>query len=154
MHLQFFMTESDIDGILGIERACFPAPWRRQSFLEEIKNPYSLCMLIKENDVLENSAIWAYSCCHVLAGEMTLLRLAVTPEKHRKGLGALLLGAVLDEAVRRGAVKVYLEVRTSNMQAQTFYRKQGFRVVGTRPNYYPKTGEDALVMMKSLKEIS
>ena len=148
------MKESDIESILGIERMCFPAPWRRQFFLDEINNPYSLNVLIKENDVLESSAIYAYSCCHVLAEEMTLLRLAVVPEKHREGLGALLLGTVLDEAARRGTAKVYLEVRESNIQALSFYRKHGFRVVGTRPNYYPETGENALVMMKSLKEIS
>ena len=148
------MTESDIDHILGIERACFPVPWHRQAFVEEINNPYSLCMVIKENDILENSTICAYSCCHILAGEMTLLRLAVAPEKRRMGLGARLLGSALNHAAERGAAAAYLEVRPSNEEAQSLYRKLGFRVVGTRPNYYPETGENALVMMKNLKEIS
>ena len=30
--------------------------------------------------------------------------------------------------------------------------KQGFRVIGKRPNYYNDTREDALVLLKNLKE--
>jgi ribosomal-protein-alanine N-acetyltransferase len=154
VHVQLFMTTSDITHILEIERACFPAPWRFQSFMAEQDNPFSLCAVIKAHEDLENSRVYAYSCCHVLAGEMTLLRLGVAPEKRGMGLGTRLLGVMLDESARKGAATAYLEVRPSNEQAQALYRKFGFRVVGTRPNYYPETGENALVMMKSLKETS
>jgi ribosomal-protein-alanine N-acetyltransferase len=33
-----------------------------------------------------------------------------------------------------------------NAAAQQLYRNFGFVSSGTRPNYYPETGEDALVM--------
>ena len=34
----------------------------------------------------------------------------------------------------------------TNTSAQALYRRFGFAPVGVRPNYYPETGEDAIVM--------
>ena len=39
-----------------------------------------------------------------------------------------------------------LEVRMGNMAAQQMYRNFGFVSSGIRRNYYPETGEDALIM--------
>jgi ribosomal-protein-alanine N-acetyltransferase len=52
-----------------------------------------------------------------------------------RGFGELLLLALIDEAVRRGATWLTLEVRVSNDVAQRLYRKYGFAVQGTRRRY-------------------
>jgi [ribosomal protein S18]-alanine N-acetyltransferase len=39
-----------------------------------------------------------------------------------------------------------LEVRTSNEEAITMYRRFGFRPAGRRRRYYHDNGEDALIM--------
>jgi len=65
-----------------------------------------------------------------------------------------LLAAAQDEAKRRGVASTLLEVRASNLGAIQFYQKIGFQTIGIRTNYYPPTGENALVMSKSLKEES
>jgi ribosomal-protein-alanine N-acetyltransferase len=39
-----------------------------------------------------------------------------------------------------------LEVRVGNETAIALYRRFGMAPVGVRPNYYPETGEDALIM--------
>jgi len=148
------MEASDIRYIVDIERTCFPAPWHQKAFLSEINNPYSLNIVIKEIDPLENHRIWAYSCNHVIGSELSILRMAVAAEKRRLGIGKHLLGIVLHRAMQRGAAKAFLEVRPSNRIAILLYQKLDFRVIGTRPNYYPETGEPALVMMKMLKETS
>jgi ribosomal protein S18 acetylase RimI-like enzyme len=49
---------------------------------------------------------------------------------------------------------VLLEVRSANIAAINLYKKTGFQTIGIRPNYYPQTGESALVMSKRLKEES
>jgi ribosomal-protein-alanine N-acetyltransferase len=148
------MTESDLERIVEIEQTCFPMPWGLRSFQSEINTSHAFNIIIKKADPLEKKSIWAYSCAHVVGEELTILRMAVVPEKRRLGIGERLLVAILDQAIKRGATMAFLEVRPSNIQAQSLYRKKGFRVIGTRPDYYPETGEDALVMMKSLKEIS
>jgi ribosomal protein S18 acetylase RimI-like enzyme len=54
--------------------------------------------------------------------------------------------AALDEARRRGAAQVLLEVRASNEMAQSLYKSLGFRFAGRRRDYYRSPQEDALVM--------
>jgi ribosomal-protein-alanine N-acetyltransferase len=52
-----------------------------------------------------------------------------------------------------GARWVTLEVRRSNLAAQSLYGKFGFLVKGVRPGYYSDTGEDALILWAELDRI-
>ena len=50
-------------------------------------------------------------------------------------------------AQKRGAEKIYLEVRQSNIPAQQqLYEKHGFESCGLRKNFYRKPTEHAIVM--------
>jgi len=59
----------------------------------------------------------------------------------------------LELASAKGCCAAYLEVRSANIAAERLYRKLGFEVIGKRINYYAETGEDALVMTKTLREV-
>jgi len=82
----------------------------------------------------------------VLYDEAHITTIGVEPSERGKGLGELLLVAMFDEAIRRGATWLTLEVRVSNDPAQALYRKYGFAVQGTRKRYYSDNNEDAHVM--------
>ncbi|MDP9364358.1 MAG: ribosomal protein S18-alanine N-acetyltransferase [Chloroflexota bacterium] len=82
----------------------------------------------------------------VLYDEAHITTIGVEPGERGKGLGELLLVAMFDEAIRRGATWLTLEVRVSNEPAQALYRKYGFAVQGTRKRYYSDNNEDAHVM--------
>lgn len=57
-------------------------------------------------------------------------------ETHRgRGLGARLLRSAEAEAVRRGALHVYLD--TFDFQARPFYERQGYELFGTLEDYPP-----------------
>jgi [ribosomal protein S18]-alanine N-acetyltransferase len=150
----FPMREADMQHILEIEQLCFPVPWSRRSFLEELFNPNALCVVTKLCGPLEENNIRAYSCNHIVGDELTILRMAVAPEGRRLGSASRLLDMVLSLSRQKGATEAYLEVRPSNVPAMSLYRKKGFQVIGVRPGYYPETGEDALIMMTNIKEIS
>ena len=45
-----------------------------------------------------------------------------------------------------GVKHISLEVAVNNEPAQALYRRFGFAPVAVRKNYYPVTGQDALVM--------
>ncbi|MGB3863640.1 MAG: GNAT family N-acetyltransferase, partial [Candidatus Aminicenantaceae bacterium] len=51
---------------------------------------------------------------------------------------------------RDGGVYVFLEVRPSNLSARSLYNKLGFKVLGTRKDYYQTPLEDALIMGRPL----
>jgi ribosomal-protein-alanine N-acetyltransferase len=78
--------------------------------------------------------------------EAHITTIGVDPAWRGKGLGELLLIAMVDEAFARGANWLTLEVRVSNLAAQTLYRKYGFTVHGARRRYYSDNNEDALIM--------
>jgi|TARA_B100001964_G_scaffold145471_1_gene160174 ribosomal-protein-alanine acetyltransferase len=77
--------------------------------------------------------------------EVHVMMLAIKPDERRNGLGELLLIGALQEAIKRKARTVTLEVQSSNLSAQALYKKYGFIEVGVRKNYYSKN-ENALIL--------
>lgn len=143
------LDESHIDGIIAIEEASFQQPWQRLSFLDELSCRDALDVVALEP---LGRQILAYACLRLTLDEIHLLKIAVAPRWRRRGIGTWLLDSCFGLAHRRDARKVYLEVRRSNVSAIDLYDKVGFQIIGTRPKYYMDTGEDALLMMKSLEE--
>ncbi len=144
------MTECDLPVVLEIERVCFPAPWHRRAFLEELANPLAVNLVLKSIAPLANPTVEAYSCCHVVSDELSILRMAVAPHRQRSGMASRILDAVFRRGLAMGATRAFLEVRPSNAAAIALYRKKGFAHIGRRPHYYPETREDALVMAAAL----
>ena len=64
-----------------------------------------------------------------------LLQLFLLPEAQGKGIGAHVLGRVLEEA-RRGQRRVALQVLKSNPRARGFYQRYGFAVTGETETHY------------------
>lgn len=50
--------------------------------------------------------------------------------KRHAGIGTLLMKTILSEAVKSGARMVVLETQTCNENAISFYKKNGFRIIG------------------------
>lgn len=62
--------------------------------------------------------------------------LAVHPEARRRKVGSRLLHYAIDELRRRGAERIFLEVRTANHSAVAAYRKLGFAACRDMADYY------------------
>ena len=54
--------------------------------------------------------------------------------------------ALIDEARRRGATELFLEVRADNPVARTLYESLGFTEIGVRRGSYQPDGVDAIAM--------
>jgi len=106
--------------------------------------PLNLISRIRRRRV-SPAPIVGYGGFWLMAGEAHISTIAVRPELRRRGIGELLLVTMLDRATELGAEVATLEVRVSNIAAQSLYRKYGFRRVGLRPRYY-RNNEDALIM--------
>jgi len=82
----------------------------------------------------------------MMAGEAHITSIAVRKPYRRRGIGELLLISLIELASELQAQVITLEVRISNIAAQSLYCKYGFTGVGLRRNYYTDDGEDALLM--------
>ena len=101
----------------------------------------------------DGSRLAGFAGMWIMYDEAHITTIAVDPDYRGQGLGELLLVAMINEALRRGATWITLEVRVSNDLAQRLYRKYGFIVQGTRRRYYSDNGEDAYIMWsRSLKD--
>ncbi len=90
--------------------------------------------------------IIGYGGVWLVVDEAHVTTIAVAPAYRGRGVGELLLNALIDHAYALAAQRMTLEVRVSNTSAQHLYLKYGFQIAGTRPRYYTDNGEDALIM--------
>lgn len=88
----------------------------------------------------------------LLMDEARVLLLGVKEPYRRKNIGTELM-SVFHDSVKGRANMIRLEVRCSNLGAQTFYFKMGYRFVGMINRYY-KNGENAFVMIKPLDQLT
>ena len=54
--------------------------------------------------------------------------------------------AGLEQALKKGITRLFLEVRASNTAAKNLYKSLGFLETGVRRGYYHGPAEDALLM--------
>jgi ribosomal-protein-alanine acetyltransferase len=140
------MRPEDLDEIIMIEGICFPTPWPRQIFEMELESNRSFMRVTRVGGVVSG-----YIVSWMVYDEIHILNIAVHPDFRRMGLGEGLLKDCLDHFFRKGAKHAILEVRRGNLEAQKLYRKLGFESIGVRRKYYTDTGEDAVVMMLTMK---
>ncbi len=146
----FPMAETDLHAVCAIENKAFPEPWNRQMFATELTAPGANNLVTRETNGPGKNGITGYACFRVYVEQMHLLRIAVDQDKARSGLGTWILGSCLERAQKKGAKEAFLEVRESNEPAVLFYEKSGFFLTAKRLQYYPDTGEAALVMKRDL----
>jgi len=142
------LQPEDLAAVEAIEQASYPFPWTLGIFTDCLKAAYACFGLFGDG------GLCAYSVHNGAAGEAHLLSLCVAPEMRRRGLGRLLLDHAIRHARRQGCRLMYLEVRPSNPEALSLYRRRGFQPIGQRPGYYPahEGREDAVVMCLELAD--
>ncbi len=126
--------------IAAIEQMCFSEPWSAASVTALLEREEAVFIRVIDGERLIGYALGAAAF-----DEAELYRLAVFPGERRRGFGEGLLNDFLQECHRRGAVRVFLEVRAKNTPALSLYRKAGFVQIAVRKGYY---GDDDAVIME------
>ena len=90
--------------------------------------------------------IFGFAGFWIMAEEAHITNIAVWEKHHRQGIGELLLISLIDLATELDVRLLTLEVRASNIAAQSLYSKYGFTQVGLRRGYYTDNREDGVLM--------
>jgi ribosomal-protein-alanine N-acetyltransferase len=141
------MTREDLGAVMRLEEELFaPDTWTRAMYLEELglRDTRHYLVAVDDAEVVGYAGLIAYP------DEAHVATIGVTTARQGEGIGGTLLDALLAEADRRCPV-VLLEVRAGDEATQGLYRRRGFTPIGVRPNYYPLSGEDAVVMRREVR---
>ena len=136
-----------------LDKLCFGGLWQKKAYQREIDSPNSSLLVLSycpepERSDLEDIAeeIIGIGCLWSIVDEAHITLLGIHPHYRGQKLGKLLLCILLKDAVDRQLKWATLEVSVNNQLAISLYQKFGFEIAGRRKNYYPTTGEDALVL--------
>jgi [ribosomal protein S18]-alanine N-acetyltransferase len=152
------MTAADLPAVTALEQALFPDDaWSWEMFASELASETAGRYYLVAEDAGELAGYAGLLAPprgadgaggDGAAGAADVLTMAVAQARWGRGIGTVLLTALLAEAAERACVEVFLEVRADNPRAQRLYRKHGFRAVGLRRGYYQPSGTDAIVMRR------
>ena len=132
------LTSADIDyieQIFNLEKEIFKSSAFNKSYLDT---------LIKG----DNSFIYVYLIDDKVSGYLMILdsidvyeilAIATVEEYRNKGIAQKLLDKIKTK-------DIFLEVRESNKIAINFYKKNKFKEISIRKNYYSKPNENAIIM--------
>ncbi|MCA1840922.1 MAG: ribosomal protein S18-alanine N-acetyltransferase [Actinomycetota bacterium] len=137
------MRRRHVRQVMKIEEAVYPRPWSAALFYQEIARRADRAYLAARL----GAEVIGYGGLMTSGLESHITTIAVDPAYHRKRVGMKLMLGLVDAALVNGGRSVSLEVRRSNLPAQTMYERFGFKPVGIRRGYYVETGEDAIVML-------
>ena len=116
----------------------------KEIFINSAFNRTYLDTLIKG----DNSFIYVYSIDNKVCGYLIvldsidvyeILAIATVEEYRNKGIAQKLLNKIKTK-------DIFLEVRESNQVAINFYKKNKFKEISVRKNYYSEPNENAIIM--------
>ena len=139
------MKYDDLPRVMKVEREVFSDPWSEAMFRQELEAESAYVMEVKDSD-----EIVGYACGLKIIDEYMLTNIAISKDYQHQGYGSKLLVCLLKEIMSEGCKRCFLEVRASNRGAIDFYYGFGFKLLGTRREYYRNPVEDALVMQLDL----
>jgi len=142
------MKASDLNTVVLLEQMIFTDAWPKSAFVDYLSNDPGIGLIIAESQGMTTG----YASYVIATGEAHLTNIAVVPEYRGKSIAKLLINRILEIAINAGCEYIYLDVRQSNSVAIELYKKFGFNELYLKAGYYQSPVEDAIVMVKTLRE--
>ena len=135
------MRWPDIEPVHRLEAELFTVdPWSIEQFWSELAQPTRAYVV-----AVDGERIIGYAGAFLLAPDSDVQTIAVSPRDQGRGVGAILLTWLIEQAVAQGCRQMLLEVRSDNVPAIAMYERFGFERISVRRDYYER-GVDAVIM--------
>jgi ribosomal-protein-alanine N-acetyltransferase len=142
------MDIQDLDEVILLESSNPHTLWSKNMFIEEMRNPFAYCFIMKIEDQSEQRVI-GFICFRNVAEESELLNICVHSDYRQSGVGKRLMGFYVEFGRRRGIKTFHLEVHPSNQPAIHLYQSFSYESSGMRKKFY-QGKFDALLMTKKV----
>ncbi len=142
-----WMIRRDMADVLKIEQESFEFPWNEEDFLCCLRQRNCIGMVAE----LEGRVI-GFMIYELFQDRMHVMSFAVSAQYRRSGIGTQMIEKLINKLSQQRRTSITLEVRETNLPAQLFFQKQGFRATSVLRDYYEDTSEDAYAMEYLLVE--
>ena len=142
-----WLIRRDMPEVLAIEAASFEYAWTEEDFLCCLRQRNCIGMVAEHRGRIVGYMI--YELCHK---RLRLLNFAVAAEARRQRVGMQLIRRLTEKLSQQRRHEIMLEVRETNLPAQLFFQRMGFKALGVLHDRYEDTTEDAYLMRYLLPE--
>lgn len=139
-----WLIRRDMDEVLAIENGSFDHPWTEEEFLCCLRQRNCIGTVAETRGV--GSTVLGFMIYELQKQSLRLLNFAVLPDSRRRGVGCQMVQRLVDKLEQQRRTEIYIEVRETNVPAQLFFSKRGFRAISVLKNHYDDTREDAYLM--------
>ena len=136
----------DLKACLRLDRTCLKGLWTLEQWRRELSESARLVMGVDGDD----ESLIALASAWLVVDELQITAVAVDPRHQRRGLGAGILLALIQQGRSYGGVKASLEVSATNAAGQGLYAHCGFSTIGRRKGYFAN-GDDALLQSRAIR---
>lgn len=148
IHIRW-MIRRDMPEVSAIEEKSFDFPWSEEEFIRCLRQRNCVGMVAERDDKVVGFMIY-----ELHKNRLHLLNFAVDPAYRREGVGSAMLEKLTSKLSHKRRHKITLETRESNLPAQLFLKKNGFRAISVLRDFYEDTTEDAYLMQHRLPELA
>jgi ribosomal protein S18 acetylase RimI-like enzyme len=125
------LAEAKIAELLEIEKTITDQRWTADNFLMDLASKWEYSLA-----ALDEDRVIAFSVCSLKGANLHIHRTVALPEYRGKGLGEDMMDIVTAKCSAGGIRSITLKVHESNMGAQRFHERLGFRRVATEGSRY------------------
>ena len=146
VHIRW-MIRRDMPEVLQTEQESFEYAWTEEDFLRCLRQRNCIGMVAEQGEKVVGFMIY-----ELHKSKLHILNFAVHPAHRRAGIGSQMVAKLISKLSSHRRTRITLEVRETNLAAQLFFQKQGFKAVRVLRSYYEDTGEDAFLMQYKINE--
>lgn len=136
-----WLIRRDMPEVLDIEQGAFEYPWTEEDFLACLRQRNCIGMVAECNHRIVGFMVY-----ELHKAKLRILNFAVASVARRRGVGRQMVRRLIDKLSQQRRKEIILEVRETNLSAQMFFKRQGFRAFKVLRGHYDDTTEDAYLM--------
>jgi ribosomal-protein-alanine N-acetyltransferase len=142
-----WLIRRDMPEVLQIEQASFSTAWTDEDFLSCLRQRNCIGMVAEHHHQIVGFMIY-----ELHKSKLHILNFAVMQDYRRMGVGTQMILRLIDKLSQQRRNEILLDLRESNLDAQLFFRTQGFRAIRIVRSHYDDTDEDAYIMQFRLDQ--
>jgi ribosomal-protein-alanine N-acetyltransferase len=135
------MIRRDMPEVLQIERESFEFPWVDEDFIRCLRQRNCIGMVAEHEGRVVGFMIYELHRTRI-----HVLNFGVGQLYRRLGVGSQMIAKLIAKLSVQRRSRIVLEIRETNLDAQLFFRENGFRAVSVLHSFYEDTPEDAYLM--------